>query len=275
LYQNKPGIWGAAGQATRNFWRMSASTISFTGFTANFQDIETDATEINLPPSNAQGYSLVFKNDGTVDIYKVTSLTSEPTGWDVNGAAHNEDLTYNQRALLYNKPIPENGLIFIKDRFVWVEGTVKGRALVAVTKYSTDSGSQGNILIPNNILYAAKDGTNVLGLIAEKDILATYNSPTNLEIDAALVAQKGSIQHYNYAPSTSGCPVPVNVKNSITIYGTIASFGVWTWSWLCGNDIISGYRNTNTTYDSSLLYAPPPSFPLTNDGYQQISWSSN
>jgi hypothetical protein len=207
----------------------------------------------------------VFNADGTVSVYKVTSLRSHDDGKDVNGVWHSEDLDYNNRSLQYTMSIPQNGVIFVKDH-VWVEGVINGRVVVAATKYSTDPAQQARILIPNNITYLAKDGNHVLGLIAEKDVLITYYAPDILEIDGALIAQNGSAQRYYF----SG-----NLKTSITIYGAVASFGVWTWSWTDGVSCTSGYCDTSTTYDANLLYGPPPSFPLSTDGYQQISWSSN
>lgn len=267
-YEWKPGVWGSAATSTRAYWKMSVPYVDFSSITSNFQDIENLATgQADLPPSAQQGYSLVFKNNGTIDVYKVTSLRSHPDGGDVNGKWHSEDLDYsaNGRSFLYNMPIPQNGVIFVKDN-VWVEGVVKGRAVVAATKYSTDPTQQARILIPNNIIYFAKDGNHSLGLIAERDILITYYSPNDLEIDAALIAQKGSAQMYYFGVK----------KTSIIIYGSVASFGTWTWSWVdASNNCVSGFCNTNTVYDANLLYAPPPSFPLSSDGYQQISWSSD
>ncbi len=268
-YEWKPGVWGSAAQPTKDFWEMAVPGVPFSSITSDFQTIESQATgQANLPttPSNRQGYSLEFKPDGTVDVYVVRNLRSHDSGKDVNSVWHSENLDYNQRIFQYNMPIPSNGLIFVKDR-VWVEGTVKGRVVVAATKYTSDPSSQASILIPNNIVYSAKDGSDSLGLIAERDVLITYYSPNNLEINAALVAQNGSAQRYYF---------PGNVKNSINIYGAVLSFGVWTWSWVDGSgNVVSGYRNTYTTYDANLLYSPPPSFPLTTDGYQQISWESD
>ena len=263
---SQPGIWGAAATSTRAFWRMSVPYVDFASITSDFQSIENIATgQADLPPSNQQGYSLVFKSDGTVDVYKVTALRSHSDGMDVNGQWHSEDLDYQTRVFQYNMPLPSSGVIFVKDS-VWVEGTVNGRVVVAATKYSTDPTQQAKILIPNNVLYLAKNGSHSLGLIAEKDILVTYYAPTNMEIDAALIAQKGSAQVYYFS----------SPKGSLVVYGSVASFGVWTWSWVDGSgQCTSGYCSTNTTYDSNLLYAPPPSFPISSDGYQQISWSSD
>jgi hypothetical protein len=136
--------------------------------------------------------------------------------------------------------------------------------VVGATKYSTNPNSQARILIPNNLTYLAKDGSHSLGLIAEKDILITYFAPNSIEINGALIAQKGSAQRYYF---------PGNTKTSINIFGSVASFGVWTWSWVNGsNQCTSGYCSTATTYDANLLYGPPPSFPLTGDQYEVISW---
>lgn len=264
----KPGIWGAAPQSTKNFWKFPVPSVDFSSVTADLATIKTGAqtSGIYLPPSSAQGYSLVFNNNNTVTVYKVNSLRAHQTGWDVNNKAHNENLDYNTRTLQFTQTLPTNGLIFIEDR-TWVEGTVSGRVLVAAARLPYNVNTAPSILIPNNILYTAKDGTVTLGLLAQKDILVTYFAPATLEIDAALIAQNGSVQRYYF---------PGNIKTSITTFGSLMSFGVWTWSWVDGSGTVtSGYVNTNTTYDANLLYAPPPNFPLSSQGYQQISWSSN
>jgi hypothetical protein len=265
----KNGVWGSAAQSTQNFWQFPVPAVDFSALTSNLATIKSGAQSggIYLPPSSAQGYSLVFNSDGTVSVYKVTSLTSDPTGWDVGGTAHNEDIDYNARTLQYTQAIPANGMIYIEDK-VWVEGTVKGRVMLAASLLPYNPATAPTIYISNNITYAAKDGTNVLGLLAQKDIIVTYHAPTNLEIDAALIAQNGSAQYFDY--SNGG------IKNSITVYGSIMTFGQWTWTWVDGsNNVVSGFQTTNSTYDNNLLYASPPSFPLSSAGYQQINWSSN
>jgi hypothetical protein len=220
---------------------------------------------IYLPPSNAQGYSLVFNADGTVSIYKVTSLLSNPTGWDTNWNAHNESIDYDSRTIQFTSPIPANGIIYIEDK-TWVEGVVNGRATVVAAQLPYSPSTAPTIYIPNNIVYAAKDGSNVLGLIAQKDVVVTYHAPDNIEIDAAIISQNGGAQFFYY---------PSNVKNSINIFGAIMTFNQWTWTWVTGPTVVSGYANTYDNYDSNLLYAPPPSFPLSSSGYQLLSWTSN
>jgi hypothetical protein len=262
------GVWGAAGAATQSFWQYPVPSVDFSSITSDLATMRTNAQSngIYLAPSGSQGYSLVFNNNSTVSIYRVTSLRTHATGWDVSGTAHNEDLDYNSRTIISTQALPANGIIFLEDR-TWVEGTVSGRVMVAAARLPYNPGTAPSILIPNNITYTATDGSVSLGLLAQKDILVTFFAPNDLTIHGALIAQNGSAQRYNFTG---------NVKNTITTYGSLMSFGVWTWSWVNGSGtVVSGYQNTSTTYDANLLYAPPPSFPLSASGYQQISWVSN
>lgn len=266
----KNGVWGSASQAVQNFWQFPVPAIDFSSLTSNLASMKSSAQSggIYLPPSNKNGYSLVFNTDGTVSIYKVTSLVSDPTGWDVNWIAHNEDIDYNARSLQYTVAIPSNGIIYIEDN-TWVEGTVNGRVMVAAAKLPYVATTAPNIYIQKNILYQAKNGINVLGLLAQKDIIVTFGAPTNLEIDAALISQNGSTQFFYYPNGTA-------IKNKISIYGSIMTFGQWTWNWVDGNDNnVSGFATTASTYDNNLLYAPPPGFPLSSSNYKQLSWTSN
>jgi len=264
----KNGVWGSAPQYVQNFWQFPVPAIDFSSLTSNLATMKNSAQSggIYLPPSNKQGYSLVFNNTGTVTVYKVTSLLSNPTGWDTNGVAHNERVDYNNRTLQFTQAIPANGIIYVEDK-TWVEGIVKGRVTVAAALLPYNPSTAPTIYIPKNITYLSKDGTNVLGLIAQKDLVVTYNAPNNLEIDAALISQNGGTQFFYY---------PNNIKNSITIFGAIMTFSQWTWTWVNGsNNVVSGYRNTYSNYDSNLLYSPPPFFPFSSSEYQLLSWTSN
>jgi len=269
-----PGVWGTGNSS---FWEMGVSATSFSSFTSNLADMKSLAENggIYLPPSNAKGYSFVFNNDGTVSVYKVTSLRNNPGGYtydvDMNYVSRNQKTDYNNRTLQYTVTIPSNGIIYAEDN-VWIEGTVNGRVTVAAAQLPYNASTAPTIFIPNNIVYSAKDGSSVLGIIGQKDIIPTYYAPNNLEIDAAVISQNSSFQFYNY----SG-----NVKNNLVIYGAIIEFGWWfdNFVWTQGTGpnptVLSGYPNSTYNYDSNLLYGPPPSFPVSSSGYELISWSSN
>jgi hypothetical protein len=269
--ETKNGVWGSASQAVKNFWQFPVPAVDFSALTSNLATAKTSAQNggMYLAPSGTNGYSLVFKNNGTIDIYKVTGMASNPSGKDVNWVTHNESTDYSTRTLQSsNVTIPSNGIIYIEDK-VWVEGTVNGRVMVVAAILPYNSATAPTIYIPNNILYTAKDGSSVLGLLAQKDIVVTYSAPTNLEIDAALIAQNGAAQFFYYENN-------IAIKDSITIFGSIMTFGQWTWTWVnSSGSALSGFRNTSDTYDSNLLYSPPPSFPISASGYQPLNWVSN
>lgn len=270
--QTKPGIWGSPPGWVTAYWQFPVANVDFSSITSDLASIKSAAQTdgIYLPPTGSPGYSLVFNNNATISIYRVTSLRSTPTGYDVNGVAHNEDIDYNARTKIdgdtsiagtQDFAMPDNGVIYIEDD-TWVEGTVNGRVLVATAVLPYNPSSAPRLTVANNLVYTAKDGGDVLGLIGQKDVVIAYYSPNNLEINAAIIAQNGSWGRWNFSDAS---------KNTLTIYGSISSFGIAGTYWSNG----SGYPNRVTTYDSNLLYGPPPSFPLSAEGYQQISWNSD
>jgi len=264
----KNGVWGSASEDVKSFWQFPVPAIDFSSITSDLPTMKSDAQNggIYLPPSNKQGYSLVFNSNGTVSVYKVRTLSSHSSGMDTSGVWHSEDTDYNRRDFQYTTNIPTNGIIYIEDK-VWVEGVVNGRVSVIAAKLPYSSSNAPTIYIPKNIVYNSKDGDDVLGLIAQKDVVVSYSAPNDLEIDAAIISQNGGAQFFYYYG---------NIKNSITIYGAIMTFYQWTWTWVNSyGGVTSGYRNTSSIYDGNLLYNPPPSFPVSSSGYQIISWTSD
>ena len=247
--------------------------VDFSSLTANLATLESTAESETggtyfLSPSNADGYSLVFNSNGTVSVYKVTSLQSEPTAWDVNGNAVNTSTDYKNRTLLFTENLPLSGIFYIEDK-VWVEGVVAGRVMIAAANLPYNASTAPNIYIPNNLTYATTNGTDSLGLLAQQNVIVSYAAPQNRTIDGALIAQNGSVEFLFYQNDAA-------VKNTINVFGSIMTFGQWTWTWVDGNNNdVSGYATTNDVYDSNMLYSPPPSFPLSTSGYKQLSWYSN
>lgn len=253
----KPGIWGNGGPT--QYWSFPAPAKDFTAVTASLAQIEDNSDPaqggINFSSSGQQGWRLQFASSSqfiaykvlTTNCYRAKDVGSNNWFWPcIDAASYGAGTVYN---------MPSNGFIFVNDN-VWVDGVVKGRVTVG-----TSVGK--SIIINGNITYSAKDGTDVLGLIAEQNVLIPKNSPEDLEINAAILAQNGAAKRYYYSSNT---------KNSLLIYGSVITNKTWTWSWVNASSVvISGYVNTNATYDANLTYGPPPGFPVGSE-YNLLSW---
>jgi hypothetical protein len=169
-----------------------------------------------------------------------------------------------------NYPNPNNGIIFLEDN-VWVDGQINtARITLAAGKFPDNVSTRKSITINNDLLYSNYDGSDVISLIAQDNINVGLISDDTLRIDAALVAQNGRAGRYYYSNSgnNSNSCQNYHVRNSITLYGMIATNLRYGFAYTDG----TGYQDRNIVYDSNLLYAPPPSFPLTSNQYSVISW---
>ncbi|MBI4652916.1 hypothetical protein HY750_01550 [Candidatus Kuenenbacteria bacterium] len=262
-----PGVWGAGGPQT--FWKFPLPAVDFNIITADLSKIRTNAQDqgVYLGPSGSYGYHLYFKSNGTFDVYKITGLTSPYwytttySGWTYGS------VDIGTKTFLQNYSIPANGLIFVEDT-TWIDGIIEGRATVGVGFFPENAVTRKSAIINGNLVYNNKDGSDSIGIIAQKDIVLPKFSPDNLEINGVLLAQYGATQAYYYYPAGS------NVKNQITTFGSVISNKIWTWSWVNGSTTTSGYKTTYTTYDSNLIYAPPPYFPK-KDEFEVLSWEEN
>jgi hypothetical protein len=243
--------------------------IDFLGFTTDLAQIKTDAQASGryFAGSGALGYRILLKTDDTFDLYRVNQLTSAggscteaTTGWGTWSIR----TTGGSQTFLANYAIPANGLIFVEDH-VWVEGQVNSaRVTIAAGRFPDNATTRPNIMINNNLLYTNYDGQDVVSLIAQGNINAGLSSANNLRVDAALVAQNGRVGRYHYS---SNCGTGYT-RNSITLYGMIASNQRYGFAYTDN----TGYDSRDIIYDANLLYGPPPSFPLTSDQYQIVSW---
>ena len=78
------------------------------------------------------------------------------------------------------------------------------------------------------------------------------------------MAQNGRIGRFYYSSSCG-----TNYKRTaITLYGMLGSSNRYGFAY--SDD--TGYATRNIIYDGNLLYAPPPSFPLTSNQYSTLSW---
>lgn len=253
--------------------------VDFAGITANLSQMKTDAQSGGFyrPTSTTGlGYEIVFKTSATsttFDLYRVNSLTSPPSNC-TNVAAQDGWGTWsiNTKTLLGNYPMPGNGLIFIEDN-VWVSGRINGaRVTVAAARFPDNASTRPSITVNSDLLYTNYNGTDVISLIAQKNINIGLVSADTIRIDAALMAQNGRVGRYYYqgptvSPNRSNCS-PNHVRTAITSYGMLGSNQRYGFAYTDN----TGYITRNLVYDTNLLYGPPPSFPLTTDAYKIVSW---
>jgi hypothetical protein len=245
--------------------------VDFVGLTTDLAQMKTAAQNDGryFASSGALGYRVLFKTNDTFELYRVNQLVTPPNnctnianqpGWGTwsirtSGGA---------QTLLGTYTFPAGGIIFIEDN-VWVEGQIQGaRLTLAAGRFPDNPNTRPSIIVNNNLLYSAYDGTDVLALISQGNIHTGLQSANTMRIDAALVAQNGRIGRYYYS---SSCGAQY-VRSSLTLYGMIGSSLRYGFAYTDG----TGYQNRDIIYDANLLYGPPPSFPLTSDQYQTISW---
>jgi len=248
--------------------QLSVPALDWTGFTQDLATLKTlaQAGSRYFSSSGALGYNIILKTNGTFDLYKVTSLINPGHNCTSSGQAGWGSWSVNNRTLIRNYTFPANGVIFVEDN-VWVEGQINGaRVTIASGRFPESESTNTNIYFTKDILYTNYDGRDVIGLIAQGNVMAGMTSEDDLEIDAALVAKNGLVGRYFYSSDCS----PYNTRSVLRLFGMIASNDRYGFAYTSNDG--PGYITRNLTYDGNLLYGPPPSFPLTGDQYQTISW---
>lgn len=243
-------------------------SVDFAGIISDLASIKTNAQTAGkyLAPSGAQGYQIVLKADDTYDVYQVQSVAAAPSGQCRNDLNETGWGTWSiqSKTFIGNYTLPENGLVFVEDT-LWIEGVIDGaRLTIAAARFPDTVSQRKSIVINNDITYTHKDGTDAIALIAQNNIIVAMNADTSLAIDGALVAQNGRVGRYYYNTS---CGI-YHTRTQITLFGMIATNKRYGFAFTDG----SGYGIRTIVYDTSLLYSPPPFFPLAAESYQIISW---
>jgi hypothetical protein len=227
-----------------------------------------------------QGYLIQLNTNNTYDLYKVSAE---------NDQAMSYTTALTKTTVATGIAVPTTGVIFVEDN-VWVRTnpTYHGRVTIASGRLASTYAT--NITIVDDVLYSTKDGSDAIGLVAENNIvIPAYAPPSSggftFEVDAATLAQAGSVKWQQYYEGSTTCTKGWTASNQEFIYyGSVASRLNWTWNFsrsgsACGNMVrdplsstyYSGIMHTTTNYDYNLLYAPPPSYPVTGT-YNILSW---
>ncbi len=198
-------------------------------------DLRTAAVQNGIHLSGPA--TIVLNSNGTI------TVTNANKGW------------VNQ-----NMALPVNKAIFVTGGDLTVSGTLKGQLTM---------GTNRDVVITDNILYSDNPrsnpaSTDMLGLIAEKDIVIAQTAPNNIEVDASVMALGNSFLVENWWVGPA--------KGTISVYGGIIQRErgpVGTFSSITGTKL-SGYTK-DYDYDARLIASPPPFYPTTGD-YVSLSW---
>ncbi len=271
-----PGVLGSGSGSA--LWHNSAASIDFAGIATSLANLKTYAQTgggvyfaSSTGAVNSRGYHMIFKSNGTVDVYRVTG-TTPVTGYPDGSTAVTEYNIIASETPLGNYPIPPScSLIFVNDR-IWVEGVAKGKVTI-VAATPSESGTTPNAILANNITYGANDGTSGLTVIAEGNILIPLNSPATMEIHGIFVAQSGYYGRNHYKTSTLISQWdPFVMRTQLTTVGTIVSSGRTGTKWISGGVVSSGYQTRIDAYDQLQAADPPPFTPSASTDYSYVLW---
>lgn len=276
--QTVNGVFGDGPNST--LWQYPVSTINFDDMASDFSNLKSKAISSGIylapygtteeyyfnyygGPSYAakNGYHLIFNNDGTVDIYQVTS-TGGYWGYRT-GIGYSADYhIITGESFIERRTIPTNcSVIFVEDK-VWIEGTVKGKVTVVAADLINVS-YEPDVIIRDDIDYSTQDGSDGLTVISEFGIYIPPQSPDNLSIKGIFVAQGDRFGRPGYGG---------DIKTQLTIHGSIVSRERVGTSWGSGGVTTSGYQNRDNSYDRLQTTNPPPFTPAHTTSQQYILW---
>lgn len=261
------GVYGNGPNS--DLWSFPSPPINFTGITVDLSQMQDKAQNAGgryFGPSGRSGYHVVFRSNGTFDIYRVNSKVNEPNGYAWGRYMH----ILNGKTFLGNYSIPTGcAVIYIEDQ-VWLEGVVNGKVTIAAADVDT-TGVDPSIILNNNLTYANED-SGIL-VIGEYDVLIGLVVPDDMELNGIFVAQTGHFGRNHYDTSMPNAWEQYIQRNSLTLNGTIVSNGREGTKWVSGaGTYLSGFEFRYNSYDRDLVSDPPPLTPEVSDTYEFIEW---
>ncbi|OGY29955.1 MAG: hypothetical protein A3F35_02915 [Candidatus Woykebacteria bacterium RIFCSPHIGHO2_12_FULL_45_10] len=257
--------------------------VNFAGITSDLTNLrslaQTGGKYVAVSGSGSQGWHIVLKQNDTYDLYRVTSVSNTCSGRNTDQILSQTTSGGGGMSL----PFPNNGVIFVEDK-LWIDGRIDSASLTVVAaRIGATTSQEKSIIINNDLEYTNYDGTDKLGLIAQHDVSvglvsegAFSGSADNqdLRIDAAMIAQNGRVGRNYFARS---CSSTYYQRNSVTIYGSIATNQRYGFTWICGStwtigdSCDSGYQSRTINYDPNIALNPPPYFPKIGT-YAILDW---
>jgi len=170
-----------------------------------------------------------------------------------------------------------NGVILANNAELHISGTVQGKYTIAA---SGTSGNLGDVYLDDDIKYYIRpdltldppgsNSTDMLGIIANSDVIVTDNVPnnSNITIEAAIYAGSGSFKVQNYDQKKY---YPLNSNRGfINLFGGITQKTRGAVGTGDGNTISTGYGK-RYRYDERLLYSHPSAYPGVGT-FEIVSW---
>lgn len=266
-----PGTFTTTKNSNPDLFSFPVPPFDFTGLTIDLAQIKTLTQpypqKYYWPPvtqldPGGKGYHLKFLNNGNFEVWIIKGLSST-YAYSLEEDWHYDYFTITSE-YRYGNPIsidPSCSLIFFEDN-LWPEGVVKGKVTVASANL-INPNLDTDVVLPGNIDYTVKDGSDGLALIGERNVLIGPQSPNQMEIRGVFVAQKGRFSRNHY---------PNNIREILEIYGSIISNGRVGTQWISGSQIVSGYLKRESYFDSNLVYDPPTFIPYISPDYKIVNW---
>jgi hypothetical protein len=288
--QTKDGVWGSG--SNPELWEYPDTAINFNDMSIDFADLKARAqADGRYFPSvsggaGTTGYHLIFKNDGTFDVYEVTSA-SYNWGWHEDYTITRDYHTIVSESFVGNYTLPSDcSLIFIEDQ-TWIEGVVSGK--VALVVADLVNSYDPDIILHDSIINYTDTQIDGLSAISEHDVLVSSRSPENLTVHGVFSVPNGKFgrNHYvetagsyygnyngGYIWATDTGVGTAQDLGTFTINGTnVASersgtrwtFGIYkqTSSYPYYTYVVqtSGFANVSNSYERALALDPPPFTP--------------
>lgn len=276
------GVFTTTANANTALFSFPSAPINFAGLSVDLAQMKERAQNVGgiyLPPSGAYGYRVHFNSGGTITVYRVTN-TTQYWGYTTEALWQQERHVISASTLVGSYPISAAcPLIFVQDK-VWLDGDINQKVTLAAADVDSVAINP-QIILNNNITYTST--SSGLLAIAEQDVLVGLSVPTNMTLNGIFVAQNGRFGRNHYCTSctdggSKGLPStldPYVIRSSLTINGTIVSYGREGTKWSSGGVHSSGFANRTNAYDRNLVSSPPPLVPKTSDVYVVTDWKDN
>ncbi len=288
--QNEPGVFGTGSDS--HLWSYPVSTVDFPGMTTNLNTLEGYAQSSGIylsgtanyvngvqqgssyPPvggTSSKGYHLVLNDDGSMDVYRVTSV-SGVLGYRPDGSGWNTDYDIISSQTYMNTFTPSSNcaVVYVQGT-TWLEGVVSGKYTIV----AADPGAfNPDVILSNNLSYKTYDGTSGLAVIAEHSVRVPINSPDTMSIRGIFVASNGYFARDYYDSSVGSTYLSYIHRTQVTVGGTVVSSQQSTLNW-CGGTCPpydSGYNTTIYNFDQVLAFQPPPFTPIASTDYGFVLW---